>query len=218
MSIFGFYFVSDLLREAGWPKKQGILRKNVVDTKVLDGAIDQMINWAASIGAGRPQLGLRVLAEMFRNRDWDSDNAPSIRDFINEMRSQNSAWAGSKAMAPKEVVSPSRFARLGKTIDAGKLTDEQMRTALEQFCLEGLLWGIANPEAFGSWYAAYVEDSDRKRSLARAHGLDIEEPSNLSALFEDSEKILRNYEQDIGDLPKIPDRLLLEAKELGWKV
>ncbi len=39
MSIFGFYFVSGLLREAGWPKKQGFFKKEVLDTTILDSAL-----------------------------------------------------------------------------------------------------------------------------------------------------------------------------------
>lgn len=215
MSIFGFYFVKNLLREAGWPRKKGILRKDVVDTTILDGAIDQMVDWAAAIGAGRPKLGLQVLAEMFRDRDWTSDNAPSIQQFIDTMRLENSAWAGDVCLAPREIVDPNRFAQIGKTIDAKKLTDKQMRIALEQFCLEGLLWGFANPDAFRAWYIGYLEDADGRRALAKAGDVNVFDPSDLSSLFDDSETILRNYEQDIGLLPEIPDRLHAEARALG---
>lgn len=218
MSIFGFYFVSGLLREAGWPQKQGILRRNVVDTIVLDAAIGQMVDWAAAIGAGQPKLGLQVLAEMFRDRDWTNDDAPTIKKFIEGMRSQNSEWAGSAVIAPRMIIDPAKFIQLGKTIDARKLTDPQMRAALENFCLQGLLWGIANPKAFGIWYNAYVEDENGDRKFARENGLELEEPQELSEFFNESERILRNYERDIGELPEIPGRLLLEARELGREV
>jgi hypothetical protein len=62
MAIFGFYFVSGLLREAGWPRKQGLFRRDVLDTTILDSAIDQMVDWAASLGAGRPALALQIVA------------------------------------------------------------------------------------------------------------------------------------------------------------
>jgi dGTPase len=65
MATFGCFFVTGLLREAGWPRPQGLLRKEVIDTMILDSAIDQMIDWSAAIGAGRPRLGLQVIAEMF---------------------------------------------------------------------------------------------------------------------------------------------------------
>ncbi len=58
MSLFGFYFVTSLLREMGWPRKQGLFRRVAIDSTVADGAIDQMVNWAASLGAGRPPASL----------------------------------------------------------------------------------------------------------------------------------------------------------------
>ena len=131
------------------------------------------------------------------------------------MRLENSAWAGDACLSPREIVRPNRFAQLGKTVDARKLTDEQMRIALEQYCLVGLLWGFANPDAFRAWYVGYVEDADGRRARARASGVEVDEPSDLSSLFDDSETILRNYEQDIGSLPEIPDRLQAEARALG---
>ena len=43
VSIIGFYFVSSLLHETGWPRKQGLFRRLVVDTTVVDLTIDEMI-------------------------------------------------------------------------------------------------------------------------------------------------------------------------------
>ena len=56
MSIFGVYFVVSLLREAGWPRKQGVFGGETYDTTIADAAIDEMVDWAASLGSGRPML------------------------------------------------------------------------------------------------------------------------------------------------------------------
>ena len=50
MSIFGFFFVTSLLRETGWPRKQGILGGETYDTMIVDGVIDQMVDWGAALG------------------------------------------------------------------------------------------------------------------------------------------------------------------------
>ena len=50
MSIFGFYFVTQLLREAGWPRKQGILKGESYDTVVADAALAQSVDWALLLG------------------------------------------------------------------------------------------------------------------------------------------------------------------------
>ena len=68
MSIFAFYFVGNLLREAGWPRKLGLFKGEGYATIIADGVIDQMVTWGASLGAGRPSLALQVLAEVYRDR------------------------------------------------------------------------------------------------------------------------------------------------------
>lgn len=49
MSIFGFHFVVSVLREAKWPRKQGILGREVVDSAIADQVI--VTCWAASAQA-----------------------------------------------------------------------------------------------------------------------------------------------------------------------
>jgi hypothetical protein len=50
MSMFGLYFVRSLMHEAGWPRKQGLLRAEVFNTLIADQAVEQMIDWAAALG------------------------------------------------------------------------------------------------------------------------------------------------------------------------
>jgi hypothetical protein len=178
-------------------KEAGLFRRNVVETIILDAAVGQMVDWAAALGAGRPKLALQVLAEMFRDRDWSNDSAPSIQKFIEELRAKSNEWAGAQTIAPREIIRPTKFTKLGKTIDASKLEDSKLRAAFEYLCLQGLLWGIANPKTFGMWYSTYVEDVRGNREHARVAGLDIEEPENLSDFFATAEQIVLNYERDI---------------------
>lgn len=168
MSIFGSYFVSGLLRETGWPRKQGLFRKATFDTFVLDLAIDQMIDWAAALGAGRPRLALQVIAEMFRNRDWNSDDRPNIKTFIEAARVEMQGWNGTTVSAPHDVVKPTRLARMGPTLDARALTDE--RLGLELWCMEGMFWGISNPAAFETWYQSHCQNHESNLPLMRRAG------------------------------------------------
>lgn len=177
MSIFGFYFVSELLREAGWPRKQGLFREDVLDTTVLDSAVDQMIDWSAALGAGRLRCGLQVIAEMFRDRSWDGVDAPNIRMFIDDARSQ--AWNVSADTAPHEIIQRARFAKSASTVDAKNLTDRRLRVALEQLCLEGILWGIENPSRFETWYRSMSERHARGLPFMHQAGLAVDALPNL---------------------------------------
>lgn len=138
MSILGFYYVGSLLREMGWPRKQGLFRTEAYDTAIVDAAIDQMVDWAASLGAGRPAVALRIIAEMFRDRDWDAQGAPDIEVFINGSRK---SWDEQPKAAPREIIKPVRLAgAFGASISHKNLQDSRLRTALEQYVLESLLW------------------------------------------------------------------------------
>jgi hypothetical protein len=214
MSIFGFYFVTGLLREAGWPRRKGFLNNTaVIDTTILDSAIDQMVDWAAALGAGRPTLAIQTIAEMFRDRDWIGDERPNIKVFIESARTENENWRAAGAIAPHDVVKPARFAGTGRTIDAKDF--KGLGPPLEHWFLWGVLWGIANPTAFEKWYHAYFEDQINKLPLMRDAGLAVEAPPDLAESLADSEVILRNYERDISPLPAIPESLLADARALG---
>lgn len=213
MSIFGFYFVTSLLREGGWPRKQGILGGEAYDTLIADSAIDQMVDWGAAIGAGRPRLALQMIAEMFRNRDWGSTDAPDVKVFIESVQG---TW--STALSPREAVQPIRLAKhFGRSIGTKGFQDSRIRAALEQHLLEALLWGLSNPNRFEVWYASTAAHRESMLPEMRRAGLNAEQLPTLPQFLEDSAQILRDYEREIGPLPSIPPRLLADAQAWGWK-
>jgi hypothetical protein len=55
---------------------------------MLDSAIEQMIDWSASIGACRPNVALQIIASMFRDMDWNSQDALDISAEIENLKKQ----------------------------------------------------------------------------------------------------------------------------------
>ncbi|MEX1023362.1 MAG: hypothetical protein WD058_09470 [Dehalococcoidia bacterium] len=107
MSIFGFYFVGNLLREAGWPRKRGLLGSESYDPRVVDMATSQMIEWAAAVAAGRPNRGLQMIAEVLGDRDWSSEDAPKITVFLDGARD---TW-GKAGAGPSDDIGSAEFAK-----------------------------------------------------------------------------------------------------------
>lgn len=203
MSILGFYFVTSLLREAGWPRKQGLFRRAAIDTIIADSATDQMVDWAASLGAGRPTLALQIIAEMFRDRNWDGDDAPQVAVVINGSRE---LWDKVPNAGPREIVQPIRLANhFGRTISPKRFQAADMSRALEQYLLEALSWGLANPERFATWYADTAQRHASKLRFYQKCGLAVDVLPALDGFFDQSEQIVRNYERDVKPLPIIPD-------------
>lgn len=232
MSIFGFYFVSGLMQEAGWPRRKSVFNSTaVVDVMILDHAIDQMIDWAAALGAAYPRLALQTMAEVFRDRDWNSDGRPDIKSFIDAARRENESWRGTDVLAPHEVVQRARFAGhdahrraaegiqkkgakwKGPTMDVKNF--KELRVPLEQWFLEGVLWGFGNPDAFGKWFEAHYEDQIWRVPVMREVGLAVDALPNEAQFLKDSEVILRKYEQEISPLPAILASLMADAQALG---
>lgn len=209
MSIFGFYFVSSMLRETGWPRKQGMLGREVIDTSIADAIAEQMTEWTAGLGAGRPALALQMIAEMFRDRDWAGDNAPQVKSFI-----EGAQWTDDHPPKPSF-----QLKTFGKTISAKDFNDKRLITGFEQSALESLLWGLGKPQRFAAWFNAKARQQAELLPAAQKAGLKIDGAlPDLSQWFQFSEDILRDYERNVGALPPIPAKLLADARALGVQV
>lgn len=187
MSIFGFYYVTTILKQAGWPKRRGLFNSEaIVDTLIADATIDQMIDWSAALGACRPKLALQVIAWIYKDKNWEGENAPRIVDFINKAKD---IWNARGNKSPHDIIEPFKLSKhFGKTIRSKDLKDNRIRTALELVCLEGLLWGLANPDRFKSWYESHYKNLKEKLPLMQKAGLEEEKVDEIS------EKISRSID------------------------
>ncbi len=214
MSIFGSYFVMTMLREAGWPRRRGLFRSEaVIDTSITDVIINQMVDWAASLGACRPRLALQVIALMFQDRDWEGENAPKILVFINGAKKD--LWNARGNKAPHDIVDPFKLSKHGKMIPSKVLKSNTVRKELEQLCLDGLLWGLANPDRFKTWFESSEKSQRDQLPFYKKAGLAVDSITTLSEFLKDGEQMLKFYETEIGRLPPIPARLLADARALG---
>lgn len=211
MSMFAVYFAAQLLREAGWPRKLGRFKGVGYDAVVADLAFAQSIEWGAALGAGRPRVALQMIAEMFRDRDWESDQAPDVRMFLDG--APEARW--STADSPQDAVKPPELAKGMDTISVEQFKDPKLRTTMEQLLLQALLWGLSNPDRFEAWYGSML--AHRKKMLPMTQAADVQaDLPSLQDFFESSTQIIGDYERDIGPLPSIPRRLLDDAAALGW--
>lgn len=213
MSMFGFYFVRTLLEKAGWPRKKGLFGGSTYDTFIVDKVIDEMLCWGASLAAGRPKLSLQMIAEMFRDKDWDGDNPPDVKMIIDGSREE---WDKVPEGGPSEVIKPWRLSSsIGKSMPAKNLADRKLIAALEQLCLEAIMWGLGNPDRMKVWYTNHKEKMQSSLPDMQKAGLQVEALPVLNEWFEQSESILRDYERVIQPLPEIPKKLLHDAEFIG---
>lgn len=213
MSMFGFYFVQNLLKQAGWPRKKGFLGGPVYDTFLVDQVIDQMLGWAASLAAGHPGLSLQMIAEMFRDRDWDGDDPPDVKMVIDGSRAE---WNKAPEGGPSEVIKPWRLSsNMGKTMPANNLADRKLIAALEQLCLEAIMWGLGNPDRVKAWYTNHRTKIHAALADMQKAGLEVDALPDLNEWLEQCASILNDYERDIQPMAQIPQKLLQDAQVMG---
>lgn len=216
-SIFGFYYVVGLLRHMGWPRRRGLFSSEaVVDSLILDSAIDQMIDWSASIGACRPNIALQIIASIFRDMDWDSKEALNISAETENLKKQWTERGNSSD--PREAVKPVKFSKTSKVISMKQLKDKDIQRALEVYCYEGLMWGLVNSDNFRSHYSANEKRQRDQMPEYQKAGLAVDSISTLDQILKDGEDILMGYEKEVRLLSPVPQKLLSGALSLGIKV
>ena len=93
-----------------------------------------------------------------------------------------------------------------------------MSRAWEQYVLEALIWGLADPKRFAVWYADKAQRHAAKLGLYQRSGLAVDAMPALGEFFDECEQIVRKYEREVGTLPSIPAKLLSDARALGISV
>jgi hypothetical protein len=212
--MLGFYYVTTLLKQAGWPKRRSLFSSEaIIDTLIVDEITDQMIDWSAALGACSPKRALQSLALIFINKDWEGENAPRILDFI---ASATENWNVRGNKSPHDIIGSIKFSKhYGKTIRSKDLKDNRIRMALEQLCVDGLLWGLANPDRFKSWFESDYNRLTGNLPEYQKAGLEINSIPTLSEYLKECEEMLKGYEKEIDPLPQIPLKLLADARVLG---
>jgi hypothetical protein len=201
----------------GWPRRRGLFSSEaVVDSLILDSAIDQMIDWSASIGACRPDLALQIVASIFRDMNWESKDAFNISAEIANLKNQ---WKErSNTNNPREIVKPVKFSKTSKVISMKQLKHKDIQHALEVYFYESLMWGLVNPAEFKNYYQ---ENEKRQRGNLpeyKAAGLAVDSIPTLDSILNDGEEILKGYEKEIRPLSPVPQKLKSDAISLGIKV
>jgi len=183
---------------------------------MLDSAIEQMVDWSASIGACRPDLALQIIASMLRDTDWESKEALDLSAEINTLRKQ---WIErSDNSNPREAVKPVKFSKTSNLISMKQLKHKDIQHALEVYCYESLIWGLVNPDDFKTYYSTNEKRQKGQLPEYKKAGLAVDSIPTLDQILKEGEEVLKGYEKDVRSLSPIPQKLLNDALSLGIEV
>ena len=122
----------------------------------------------SSFGGGTPVGWLsRMIAEMFLERDWEGEDAPDMKKFVEDLRGQSARpWA--TAASPHEAVSLPRFDDGSwAALSVEQFDLPEFRRTMENPLLWALLWGLDNPERLEAWYSQNTTEYESMLPLAR---------------------------------------------------
>ena len=191
--------------------------KEVIDVTVLDATIDQMIDWAAGIGAGKPKLAVMILASLYNDRDWDSDDAPNFEMFV-ESQNEDFTKRGLDlgTTPPHDLFEVSRFgAHSKKPVPYQVLSDPKLREILETTFAGALLFGLSHSDEFESWYENQLVEFNSNRATYEKAGLEMDDLPTLQDYYSNAEDVINLYVQETGkELPMPKPKLLDMVKRI----
>ncbi|HUS88895.1 MAG TPA: hypothetical protein VMW91_05910 [Desulfosporosinus sp.] len=213
----------------GWPRKVGfpLLRKNVVDAFVIRMAIEAMVKFAVVLGAKRPDIAIRIIADIFRQRDSKKTTAAELW----ERQNPTAIVAAHPEVSPAEAIA--RFfcsdkdmaILLGDAPSQNFVPEDFVTSETISFYstlpfAKALVWGIEHPQEALTAF----EDERRKYSEKLpdmiSSGLKLDPPytcptsddvcksmQELISSYQNEVRSLSNVPQDLLDLPSVAQRI-----------
>jgi hypothetical protein len=146
--LFEWWIYSNLIT-MGWRREKGIFRKkSYVDTRAVDMALQGAVQVFVGLGAGRPNIALRVLADMFTNNPRNEESTNGLIEWLTK-ESESETDAHPKLPPWKAILQDHRMEEAGSEIRWEQLGDAQLRGIFFSFGAQGLMWGLNHPDLMG---------------------------------------------------------------------
>lgn len=183
------------------------MRKDYVDTRLVDILVEQAIQISLGLGAGRPNIGIAILADTFANNPWTKESTAKALQILKEGERKvenNPGLPPWKALYAKEH----RLASHGNDIPWKQLDDVVLLTVWAVVFAQGIFWGLAHEKDMLGVFAKDKADYERTATHAIPHGLAVSEKYpwiSLGHFYKNCEELVQDFESVRPPLAKIPD-------------
>ena len=210
MSRFTQWYVREQLQRMGWPRTKGIFRKtSYVNTMVVDVAVEQALQTSIGLGAGRPELGVAVLADAFANDPWTSESVAKLLTDLGADSEQaveiNSSLTPWKALYVKH-----RLALAGNEIPWQQLGDDGFYVIWSVLSATAVYWGLTHEAEMPNVFADARADYERTAREWIPHGLDVSEEfpwNSLDHFYDNCEELVQAFQMVRPPFADIPNEL-----------
>jgi hypothetical protein len=211
---FSTFFIVGMLESAGWPRKQGWLRKKrVVSIALVSSTTAQLNRIGIVLGAGAPELAAKLLTHAFAWSSRDFENT-SIDDYF-ERYDPDSSIADATDSPPWEVLNrilfrPHSIDEIQETIAWDLLNEKEMAVAYMEGFVRSLVWGLLHHEDARSLIDKHSQSESESATEYQKHGLQIEGPMllNFDEWLENGIDLVTQFIDVWGELPAVEPTML----------
>lgn len=201
---FPAWFFYGMLRSMDWPKKVGLRRRLVVNAFIADRLADQLGTIGRDIGAGAPDIAVKLLADSFQDRNWEAQPPEEIDELLEGWH--NDGWSPleeSDAEAPWQR-------RVQATVPWELLSGSKMGLEVTGRFVAELWFGLTHADAVKRDVDASLTGSKQRAAEAASYGLAVDPealPSSAAESIAQALAAVRDFEEDEGVLPQAPEAL-----------
>ena len=199
------WFVAEQLNRLGWPQTKGVFRKKeVVPALLVDLTVEQGLRLCMGLGAGRPELACRVIADIFRPDAWTPQQTAALLGTAANTQKPISehpelpAWTafyGKHALSLQ--MAEAEWGWLGKEVAS-------LWRGFGGYCA---IWGLSHQMEFAAAFEASQIDDARNAPEMRRQGLAVAPPMLLNEFYVACEQMVFAYESSGHRLPDTPAAL-----------
>lgn len=218
---FPTFFFTGALSAAGWPRRVGILRRQVVDGGVAHSVHSELLKRGMAIGAANPPLAVQLITDQFAERDWDAQPAEEL--FAQLHFAWGSNFNGEPVRVEDLVTTHGHLPPWGAILQRGhppvslheqsmiawaSLQERQFQVLLHWNFAAAMLWGLESPRLASKALCDHANAMNEGIREAVKSGLQLPAgycaPSG-TAYAEESEEFVRAFENRVRHLLAIPD-------------
>ena len=208
MRFFEWY-LHTALNSMGWPKPKGIFRRPHVDVLIADMVVQLGLRVIVGLGAGRPEVATRLLADTFAGNPWNEESTGALTRGLREKA--ETVVASHPDMTPwKALYYDHQLAPYGNNLPWPDLFDDRVGAIRAMVASRACYWGLTNEHRMQAIFDREELDHEENAPEANQYGLGVSNTfpfNSLEHFYESCDTFIDTFNTAMPPLRAIPPQL-----------